>query len=110
MLQLPPFKQATPIAILNIEFPSFNGTWRSLVARLLGVQEAVSSNLAVPTFTFNHLRASSDARFYSAQAQLQSAALLRHSSKAKNDGQSEQASPIKVNDFKKQQLGGQRKA
>lgn len=58
MLQLPPFKQATPIAILNIEFPSFNGTWRSLVARLLGVQEAVSSNLAVPIFNFNHLRAS----------------------------------------------------
>jgi hypothetical protein len=25
-----------------------DGTWRSLVARFLGVEEAVSSNLAVP--------------------------------------------------------------
>ena len=31
------------------------GTWRSLVARLLGVQEAVGSNPAVPTFLFNNL-------------------------------------------------------
>lgn len=30
------------------------GPWRSLVARLLGVQEAASSNLAGPTKSFNH--------------------------------------------------------
>ncbi len=29
--------------------------WRSLVARLLGVQEAVGSNPAIPTFLFNNL-------------------------------------------------------
>ena len=28
---------------------SVNGTWRSLVARFLGVEEVASSNLAVPT-------------------------------------------------------------
>jgi hypothetical protein len=31
------------------------GTWRSLVARLLGVQEAVGSNPAVPTIFLNSL-------------------------------------------------------
>jgi hypothetical protein len=35
------------------------GTWRSLVARLLGVQEAVGSNPAVPTFRINSLAAAS---------------------------------------------------
>ncbi len=31
------------------------GTWRSLVARLLGVQEVVGSNPAVPTKYFKDL-------------------------------------------------------
>ncbi len=36
-------------------FFSFIGTWRSLVARLLGVQEAVGSNPAVPISFLDHL-------------------------------------------------------
>jgi hypothetical protein len=32
------------------------GTWRSLVARTLGVREVPSSNLGVPTILINHLR------------------------------------------------------
>ncbi len=32
----------------TLSYSQHDGTWRSLVARLLGVQEAVSSNLAVP--------------------------------------------------------------
>ena len=31
------------------------GTWLSLVERTLGVGEVASSNLVVPTITFNHL-------------------------------------------------------
>ena len=41
----------------------FHGTWRSLVARLLGVQEAVGSNPAVPTIFCNDLQASSGCLF-----------------------------------------------
>ena len=40
---------------------NIDGTWRSLVARFLGVEEAVSSNLAVPKnrrlSTFEKLKA-----------------------------------------------------
>ena len=31
------------------------GTWRSLVARILGVDEVAGSNPVVPTITFNNL-------------------------------------------------------
>jgi hypothetical protein len=44
-LHCPAFDKNTFPEILKKHY----GTWRSLVARFLGVEEAVSSNLAVPT-------------------------------------------------------------
>ena len=61
----PFFKSHRRIGPLNFDkrffefiLKKFDGTWRSLVARTLGVREVAGSNPVVPTITINHLRRS----------------------------------------------------